>query len=120
MLEIATELKVDKSTICRDMKKIKEDFVLRKLNLDEMAAIIRFRADKRQKELLKIYEKYPNPYVRISCLRHMREEDKNLIDLLRSIGDLRKNPVNAERVQYTIVYEAKNPNRRLEPKEEKN
>lgn len=97
MSEIATELTVDKSTICRDMKKIRENFKLNPLDIDELAAVIRFRCEKRQKELILIYEKSPNPYVRISCLRQCREEDRNLIDLLGSIGSLRQSPVYAEK-----------------------
>ena len=108
--EIATELGVDKSTICRDLKKIKEDFQLKKLDVDEMAAVIQLRANIRQRELLKIYHAYPNPNVRISCLRHMREEDKNLIDLLRSLGELRKNPLHhEEKKPIHIIYTNEKP-----------
>ena len=59
--QIAKNLGVDVSTISRDIKKIGKDFAVNTIHLDELSSILQFRAEKRQQELMKIYQDSRNP-----------------------------------------------------------
>ena len=97
---IAKNLGVDVSTISRDLKKIGKDMTLNPVNLDELSSILQFRVERRQQELMKIYQKSSNPYVKIGCLSQMRGEDKCLIDILTAMTKLYEAPAMSETINY--------------------
>lgn len=90
--QIAKQLGVDVSTISRDIKKIGKDFAVNTVHLDELSSILQFRAEKRQQELMKIYQDSRNPNVKLGALKNMREEDKCLIDILTAMTKLHEIP----------------------------
>jgi hypothetical protein len=109
-LEMADKLGVHKETIFRDVKKIRKEWSqqVSSIDLNELVGQLRHEANLRKRRLYdtmqdketkneqgKTISSIPaTPYVKISCLKAMREEDRQLVDLLQSVGKIYKAPEN--------------------------